>query len=89
MAATDDYSTLSPGLNSPCSHVKEVTLHDTNDLEHVSRYVYVGGAGNLKVITLGGDTETIKGITAGSLLPIRITRAFSTGSTATNVSIFW
>jgi len=45
----------------------------------------VGGAGNIKVDTLGGDTVTFTGVLAGSILPVRILKVYSTDTTATNI----
>jgi hypothetical protein len=74
---------------SPLSNAAAVTLHDTNELANYSRALWVGGAGNLKVTTAGGDTVTLSGIPAGTLIPIRAKVCFSTGSTATLVVALW
>ena len=62
-----------------------VTPHDTNDLTQICRAIYVGVAGDLKVITARGDTVTFKTIVAGCIHPIAVKRVFSTGTTATNI----
>lgn len=51
-------------------------------------YLYVGGAGTLNVITIGGDSLLISGITAGSVLPIQVTTV-KAGGTATLVIALW
>ena len=88
-AAVDDFANLLTGLNSPCNNAAAVTPSDTVDLTDVTRYVWVGGAGNLVVITLGGQTVTITGIPAGTLLPIRVSRVKATNTTATSVLALW
>lgn len=69
---------------APAFRAADITLHDTNTIE-CTRAVWVGGAGDLKVDFVGGGTVTITGVPAGTLLPIQIIRAYSTGSTATAV----
>ena len=63
------------------------SLSDTVDLPRYSRSLFVGGAGNLKVDMMNGETVTITGVTAGTTLPIRVGRIWSTGTTATNLMV--
>jgi len=51
--------------------------------------LYVGGAGDLKVKTAGGDEVTFTGILAGTFLPVQVVRVFATGTTATTVLALW
>lgn len=51
--------------------------------------LYVGGAGTLKVKTVGGDEVTFVGITAGSFIPVQVLQVFSTGTSATNIIALW
>lgn len=67
----------------PAYEAEAITPSDTAVLANDSRGVYVGGAGNIKVTTVGGSTVTFSGVAAGSLLPIRVNRVYSTGTTAT------
>lgn len=74
MPATDNFKSNSPGLSSPLTRAVAVTPSDDTDLEFVTRAIYVGVAGNLEVLTIGGDTVTFEDIPAGMLLPIRVSR---------------
>jgi len=47
--------------------------------------LYVGTAGNVDVITLGGSTLLFKNIPAGSFLPIQVTRVKDTLTTADDI----
>jgi hypothetical protein len=58
---------------------------DTVDLTNSSRAVWVGGVGNVKVNMVGGGTVTFIGVPTGTLLPVMVTRIWSTGTTATNL----
>lgn len=51
--------------------------------------LYVGGDGDLKVTTIGGDDVTFVGIVAGTFIPVHVLRVWSTGTTATNIVALW
>ncbi len=60
------------------------------DLVTVSRAVYIGTAGTLKVDMVGidgqtGATVTFNGCLAGTVLPICIKKIYDTGTTAAGV----
>ena len=66
-------------------HAVAVTPSDSTDLAHVA-LIWVGGAGNVRVNTPGGETDVaINGVPAGTLLPLAVTRVRSTNTTATNI----
>lgn len=79
----------SAGIEAPAEYAAALSGDDTNDLATFTRALYVGGAGNIKVTTAGGSTVTFTGVTAGSILPIRVKRFWSTGTTATTVLGLW
>jgi hypothetical protein len=51
--------------------------------------LYIGGAGNLRVLTAGGDDVTFNGVLAGSFLPVQVNRVFASGTSATNIVALW
>lgn len=51
--------------------------------------LYVGTAGNIKVLTVGGDEVTFIGINTGAFIPVQVKRVFSTGTTASNILALW
>ncbi len=51
--------------------------------------LYIGGAGNLKVTTIGGDIITFTAVPVGSVLPVQVIKLHSTGTTATLVNALW
>ena len=69
----------------------DVTPSDTvniPDTETRGACIYVGsiaGGTDIKVIMEGGSTVTFKGGSAGSFLPILVTRVLATGTTATEI----
>jgi hypothetical protein len=52
-------------------------------------YLYVGGTGNVSVVTVGGDIIVFNGVPAGTTLPIQVVKLRSTGTTATLVNALW
>ena len=89
MPATDAFSRQQTQTNDPYTNAVAVTPHDTNDLTYVTRGVYVGGTGTLKVNMQDSGTVTFAGVPAGTLLPIRATRVYSTGTTAATILALW
>ena len=57
-----------------------------SDTARISKcYVYVGGTGNVRVLTADGSDITFVGVPAGTTLPISVTQVFSTSTTATSI----
>jgi hypothetical protein len=84
----DNFSTFQTGLDDPLTDGVAVTTSDSTVLT-TTRAVFVGGAGNLAVVLSSGTTLTLTGVTAGSLLPLRVTKVKATGTTATNIAALW
>jgi hypothetical protein len=51
--------------------------------------LYIGGSGNIRVLTAGGDDVVFTGVLAGTFLPVQVTRVFATNTTATNIVALW
>lgn len=52
--------------------------------------IYIGGAGNVKVDLLDGSTVTLTAVIVGTIYPLRVTKVYATGTTATNlVGLKW
>jgi hypothetical protein len=66
-----------------------VTPNDNADLANASRKIFVGGAGNMKVTTVGGETLLITGIQVGTTLDLCVTRIHSTTTSATYIVAMW
>jgi hypothetical protein len=63
---------------------------DTVNLDFPTRFLWVGGAGNVSVEMEGsGSAIVLEGITAGTMLPIRVKRVNVTGTTATKIVALW
>lgn len=68
----------------PAQDAAVVTPSDTAD-QGLVRGLFVGGAGNVSLVTALGNTVVFTGVLAGSILPVRCTKVRSTGTTATNI----
>jgi len=85
-----DPITRKVGLDYPGEHAAAVTPSDTANLTHPTRYLFIGGAGNVKVDMLGGELGiTLTAIAVGVLHNIAVTKVYSTGTTATNIVAVW
>jgi len=62
---------------------------DGSDLPIFTRAIYTGSGGAIKITTVGGNTVTLVGVPAGSLMPVRVARLWSTGTVATDVIGFY
>ena len=51
--------------------------------------LYIGGAGNVKVTTIGGDVITFTATPVGSVLPVQVIKVHATGTTATLINALW
>jgi|TARA_R110000868_G_scaffold240837_1_gene495390 hypothetical protein len=51
--------------------------------------LYIGGFGDLKVLTVGGDLITFVGVNGGTFFPVQVTMVYSTGTTATGIIALW
>lgn len=51
--------------------------------------LFVGGAGNLTVTMQDGNDLTLTGVTAGSVLPLAVSKVKATGTTATNIAALY
>lgn len=51
--------------------------------------LYVGGAGNVRVETVGGNDVTFNGLTAGQFVPVQVKRVYTTDTSATNLVALW
>lgn len=74
--------------DDPFLNAKVVTPNDTTDLTIPARSLYIGGAGDVVVITGAGDA-TFKAAPAGFILEVAPIRVKATGTTATDIVALW
>lgn len=84
---SDAFALHQSGLTSPASRAAAVTPNNTTDLTSVARALWIGGAGDVAVITAGGDTVTFANVSG--VLPVRVKRVLATGTSATGIVAVW
>ena len=60
-----------------------VTPSDTDDLPYTATSLWIGGAGDVSLVTPYGTTLVFASVAAGTLLPFAATRVNATDTTAT------
>jgi len=87
MALRDPYERHSVNLADPASHAVEITPSDSEYIV-ASRALYIGGAGDVDVLMLGGETVSFEGVPVGSWLPIRAIRVLESTTATKIVSVY-
>lgn len=82
----DNFDKHAASLDSPALDAFDAyaARSDSNDFAIHTRALYTGSGGNIKVTTSGGDTVTFTAVPAGAILPVRVARLWSTGTTVTD-----
>ncbi len=80
---TDRFENHLTGLRDPIETAVEVTPDDANDLAIVSRAIYIGTPGDIRVTMKNGSIVTFS--TGQGWHPIRVSRVWATGTTATAI----
>lgn len=80
--------TQSGGSSSPANDAALVTPSDTVDLPAVPKGVYIATEGALRITMLSGTTLTTPTLHVG-WHPLKVTRIFATGTTATGIMVAW
>ena len=70
--------------SAPAEYAVAVTKSDSTVL-NATRAIYIGGSGDVAVTMAGGGNVTFSTLAAGTILPVRVTKVLSTGTTATNI----
>jgi len=84
---TDNFAGYSTGIDGPATNAVTVTPNDATDLAVAGRALYVGTTGNLAVVTVGGSTVTLVGVSGW--VPVRVSRVLATGTTASDIVALW
>lgn len=76
------------------SQVQSVTPSDTENFQYETQpnrgaVLYVGTAGDLRVLTPNNDDVVFKNVAEGSFLPVQVVRVFSTDTTAEDIVALW
>ena len=89
-SAGDPFAGTGDDLLGPAQYAAAVTPSDSAYLPTDSKRLFVGGAGNVKVETVGFSIVTYTSVPAGTYLPgASAAQVFATGTTATNIIAEW
>jgi hypothetical protein len=86
--AVDNQTTLTLNANIFTAGSKAYIIYDAES-PNEGCVLYVGGTGDLSVMTAAGDTVLFTGILAGSFIPVQFVKLLSTNTTATLVLALW
>lgn len=81
----DNWGGKDTDIAGPALNAAAITTSDSAALANSTRGIYVGGAGDVKVDLGGSGTVTFAGVPAGTILPVRASKVYATGTTATNL----
>jgi hypothetical protein len=84
----DTYSKHSRSLTSPPEEAAAIVPGEVA-LGHVTRAVYVGEGGDLRVRMLRGGVVTLSNVGAGTLIPLRVTHVYAAGTSASGLVGLW
>lgn len=79
----NDFADRQLALDSPAQSGYAVSPSDTTDFDNAFRALYVGGAGDVEVVTVKGDVLLFKSVPAGTFLPVSGIRVNDTNTDAT------
>lgn len=85
MAATDRFGDRNPSVIQSARKCFAITPHDTTELTYVTTGIYVGGAGDVKIIAVDDSVAvTFADVPAGTILPVQA-RIVHTDTAATGL----
>tara|TARA_R100000951_G_C2574012_1_gene159725 strand:- start:126 stop:605 length:480 start_codon:yes stop_codon:yes gene_type:complete len=87
VTAIDSATVLS--VTTAIANSTAYTIYSQAQNQNNGCVLYCGGAGNIDVITSGGDTVNLATVPAGLFIPVQVLRVKATLTTATNIVALW
>lgn len=82
----DKFKRATKTIDSVAESGFDITPNDGEDLPKATRSVYVGTGGDLTCILVADSSAvTFKNVVGGSILPIRVQRVLSNGTSAADI----
>ena len=75
--------------DSPALHAVPIVPSDSGLLEVPTRAIYVGYAGDVRVLTITGKEALFNAVAASTTIPVRAQRVFETQTTASGLLGLW
>ena len=81
---------VTTGLVDPANdgEVIDISAAD-HSCTQMTRAIYVGTSGAVKVDMRGGTALTFTNVQDGTVLPVRVSKVYQTGTTASNMVALW
>lgn len=86
---SDKFELHATGLDSPAIYAAAITPSDSADVPTVPRALYCTGDGDVVVTMRNGGAPVTLPMIAGVPLPVRVSRVWATGTTATGIVGVW
>ncbi|MFK7752141.1 MAG: hypothetical protein AB8B51_06290 [Sedimentitalea sp.] len=84
MPALDDFQDYRATINSPIEQAETIVPSDSTDLTRITRALNVANSGYVHVTTKTGTDVTLF-LGAGTIFPVRVSRVWATGTTASGI----
>ncbi len=81
MPIIDDFKGQAPSVSGPLDSAEEITPSDSLELPRISRALWIGVAGDVRVTMRSGHVVTFENLPVG-WHPIRVRQIWATGTTA-------
>jgi hypothetical protein len=82
----DDFENMADGLTSPAQDAFPVTPSDSNELNKVTKALYIGEGGDVMLRSVRGEQDTLfRNVPAGAILDVRVIAVRATGTSATGI----
>lgn len=81
----DDFHDFAPSLSDPPSRGETLMPSDTDNQAFITRALYVGGGGDVRLRLASGDEIILAMAQGGALYPLRVAQVLATGTTATDL----
>lgn len=83
----DKFEGREPSDTGPALDGFPITPSDTNDLRDLTRAIYVGAAGDIRVELAWGGLVTLKSVPAGTILPLRARKVLAATTASSLVGL--
>lgn len=82
----DKFAQSARSVLSPSEQTFAVVPHDTDPILAVSKYLYIGTAGNVTLRTKDADSDVVfENVPAGGYIYARVSHVRATGTTAASI----
>lgn len=82
----DDFRDFADSASNPARSCAAVIPDDVNQLDIVSKALYIGTGGDLVIRSVDADADvTLRNAASGTILPMRVIAVRSTGTSAADI----